>query len=491
MLLSELLSKIEYSGTFTERDIDDITNDSRRAHAGAVFVCIRGFATDGHLFALGAYAAGCRTFICERKIYELPHDADCIIVKNSRAALSKLSSKLRGEPSGELYVIGITGTKGKTTCALMIKKLLDGAGIPTGYIGSNGIQYGGLKIESANTTPESHIIQYYMRKMADAGIKVLAMEISSQALSMGRVSDVGIDAAIFTNFSPDHIGPHEHASLEEYFLAKKKLFDEYGVKTVFANADDECTDRMLTDCPANIITFSTESGADYTASSIRRYRDSSAIGVSFDCRAQDGTSRMRLAFPGRFNVHNALCAIAVARHLGVEWDKISALLEKISIDGRFESITSESGACFVIDYAHNGMSLSACLEALREYEPDRLICLFGSVGCRTQVRRIQMGRAASALADFSILTSDNPDTEDPMQIIGEIASQFESPSSYVAIADRESAIRYAVDMARSGDIILLAGKGHERYQIIRGSHVYFCEREIIEDELAKQALTKG
>lgn len=491
MLFTQLLEKTEYTGIALPIDVDHITNDSREARSGSIFVCVRGFATDGHLYALRAYENGCRAFVCERFPDMLPKDACVVIVKDSRRALALLSAELYRHPSKELTVIGITGTKGKTTTALMIKQLLDLVHIPCGYVGSNGIIFGSQRIDSANTTPESYKLQEYVRKMVDNGIKAVVMEISSQALKLDRTLGMSFDVTLFTNFSPDHIGPTEHHDLEDYFQAKKKLFDNFSARMVIANADDPKTDKMLADCKSEKFYYSVGGEANISAQSIGLLRSEKMLGASFDCIENGNIVPCSLAVPGEFNIHNALAAISVARVLGIDYNDITEALAKMNIEGRFEALCLPNGACFVIDYAHNGLSLRSALLALREYEPRRLFCLFGSVGCRTQVRRSQMGEVASRYADFSILTSDNPDTENPQSIIDEIAIQYSNPDSYISIPDRAEAIRYACSVAQNGDIVLLAGKGHERYQLINGKKQYFCEREIIEDCINSQQTVKN
>lgn len=491
MLLSKLLSKIEYTGSFADREITHITNNSLEATESSVFVCVKGFSTDGHLFASHAYANGCRCFVVQNSLDGLPADASVLKVSDSREALAYLSCELYENPSHELSVIGITGTKGKTTTALMIKQVLESTGIPTGYIGSNGISYGNCKFESTNTTPESCRLQMYLRKMADSGIKCVAMEVSSQALLLGRTLGIKFKACIFTNLSPDHIGAGEHPDFESYFNAKKKLFSEYECGTVIANADDGYTEKMLDACQADKIFYSISRASDYTADDIKLCRTESILGVSFTYNSSGKHVYCTLPVPGDFNIYNALSAVACAKLLGSDDEAISKALAKINIDGRFETILTPRGSCFIIDYAHNGLSLMSVLKSLRKYEPRRLICLFGSVGCRTQVRRIQMGEAAAKYADFSILTSDNPDTENPQDIIDEIATQFKDKSSYVSIPDRKEAIEFAYNTAKNGDIVLLAGKGHEKYQYIFGKREYFCEREIIEDCINSDILLKN
>ncbi len=490
MLLSTLLKKIEYSGNFTDCEIDFITNNSYEARQGSIFVCIRGFAADGHIYALSAYEKGCRVFVCEYAPESLPSDAMLIIVKNTRAALAYLSCELYGHPSRELIVIGITGTKGKTTTALMIKQMLDRADIPAGYIGSNGVIFGNRKLETANTTPESYKLQGYMRDMADSGIKAAVLEVSSQALKQSRVLGISFDITMFTNLYCDHIGPGEHDDWNDYFNAKKKLFDDFDAPTVIANADDPYTESILADCRARKIYYSVNKSTDYSAKDISLCRTRDMLGISFDCHCGGRAFPCSLAIPGEFNIHNALATFAAASSVGADPNFISQNFPTLKIDGRFETISAPNGACFVIDYAHNGISLESALSALREYEPSRLICLFGSVGGRTQIRRAQMGAVAAKYADLSILTSDNPNNENPQRIIDDIAEQFDDCSSYISIPDRREAIKYAVNIAKTGDIVLLAGKGHEKYQLVGGKKQYFCEREIIEDSIAELNIVK-
>ena len=483
MLLSTLLEKIEYFGSFVDCEVDHITNDSREARSTSVFVCIKGFSTDGHFFAQRAYDNGCRVFVCEYQPNNLSPDATVIVVQDSRKALALISCALYGNPSSELTVIGITGTKGKTTTALMIKQLLDKVGMPSGYIGSNGILFGNTKIEAVNTTPESYKLHYYMKQMLDCGMRAVVMEVSSQALKLNRVLGIDFDITVFSNLSPDHIGPGEHESVKDYFDCKKQLFDNFVSKVTIANADDEYTNDMLADCKNPKVYYSIYKVSDIKGSNIKLCRSNEILGVSFDCNINGEAIPCELSIPGEFNIHNALATLSVANALELDMNIASKMLSKMNIDGRFETLVTENGACFVIDYAHNGLSLKSALMALRRYEPTRLICLFGSVGCRTQVRRAQMGAVAAELADFSILTSDNPNTESPQAIIDEIALQYDAPSSYISIVDRKEAIEYALSIAQSGDIVLLAGKGHERYQLINNKNVYFCEREILQNNI--------
>ena len=491
MLFNELLKNIKCEKiinknniALTEIDITDICCDSRKAKANALFVCISGSLNDGHKYARAAYDMGCKIFVSERDL-SLPDDAIVIITNDSRIALATLSSSFFSEPAKELTVIGITGTKGKTTTSLLIYNILNANGIKTGYIGSNGVDYEDLHFTTLNTTPESYDIQYYMRKMVDAGVKVLVMEVSSQALMLARVHGIKFSICVFTNLYPDHIGKYEHPDFDNYKACKHSLFTDYDAEFVIYNADDPHASEVISGCGCPSKGIAVKGKADYTADTITYFRSPGNIGVSFTCHT-DGSSKksfpVSLAFPGESSVYNALTSIAVCRRLGIEYERICSAIQDTRIKGRYETIECPNGATVVIDYAHNGVSLEAALSALRIYEPNRLICVFGSIGGRTQIRRAELGLVASRNADFCIITSDNPDKEPPMNIIGEITTYFTSDSCpYKAIPDRKEAIEYALRNSTKGDIILLAGKGHETYQLIDGIREHFSESEIVHE----------
>lgn len=487
MKLQKLLEGIEgispIGGEIPDKNISDVFFDSRKAGGTGVFVCLRGSRSDGHLYAASAYEKGCRFFVAEQTL-DLPSDAFIFLCPDTRLALAKMSDNLFDHPSDELYIIGITGTKGKTTTALMVYNILNAAGLPCGYIGTSGIDYGDFHIEAVNTTPESYITQMYMRHMRLAGVKYLVMEVSSQALYMHRVHGVRFDTAVFTNLSVDHIGGSEHPSFEHYKNCKKSLFSDYGAKTVLINADDGYADEMASAVPpeTKVLRYALHTDADLRAATPTRYRHSDSLGISFPFTENAQKYEATLPLPGKFSVYNALATIAVCRECGVEMSEILKHLTSARVPGRFELVEAMPNVTFVIDYAHNEVSLTSALETLRQYEPKRLICLFGSVGGRTFGRRAEMGRVAASMADFCILTSDNPDGEDPMHIIKEISAEFgEASCPYVTIPDRAEAIRYAVSIASPGDIFLFAGKGHERYQLICGEKVPFCEKQILLD----------
>ncbi len=493
MLLSDLLKNIKYESASRDTEGIEVTSvcrDSRLVSEGSLFVCIKGAVSDGHDFARSAYSKGARIFLAQQPL-ELPEDAVVIVTDNTRIALAQCSAEFYKNPQSELFIVGITGTKGKTTTALAVYGILNSAGISSGYIGSNGVRFGTYSYRTANTTPESCDLFKYMRLMADAGVKCLVMEVSSQALYMNRVYGVEFDVCCFTNLYVDHIGGAEHPTFEHYRDSKRRLFTDFGAKTVIYNADDGYAEYMVGSSDAEKISVSLiDTAADLYASNVKLPDGESALSVSFDTNFGRNKASTAIPMPGTFSVYNGLMALAICRAAGLSIFTAAKIMPSISMEGRFESVNVIEGVSFVIDYAHNGASLEASLKALRDCSPKRLICLFGSVGGRTFNRRRELGTVAAALADLCILTSDNPDFEPPERVIDEIALCFEKPDScpYVKIPDRREAIRYAVKNAKKGDIILLAGKGHEDYQLINGKKLPFSERAIIleaAEELAR------
>lgn len=484
-----LLSKIKYSLSgnskveLLEAPIDRICRDSRTADMASLFFCIKGANFDGHDYAPSAYMNGCRLFVTEKEI-DLPSDALQITVSDSRIALAEVSAEFFGQPARELNIIGITGTKGKTTTALTAYHLLNAMGIKSGYIGSNGVEFDGHFFKTLNTTPESYDLQRYMRLIADSGVRFLIMEVSSQAIYMNRIHGIAFHTAVFTNLSIDHIGGSEHPSFEHYRDCKRRLFTDYGAKNVVYNADDPYADYMVGNCGARKLSCSLKGSADVTAVNLSKIKGTGRIGTSFSIVERGLYFPASVSSPGTFSVYNALLATAICRLAGADVASVAERLPSVSIKGRFEAITALPHAAFIIDYAHNGLSLTSALNALREYTEGRLICLFGSVGGRTKGRRQELGDAAAALADLSIITSDNPDSEPPEDVIADIEKSFTERGKqkgvhYVTFADRRDAIRYAVREARRGDVVLLAGKGHEDYQLIGGKEIPFSERAII------------
>jgi len=490
MKLTKLFEKIEYTvlaGDASAVDVSRIEYNSRRVRGGELFVCLPGAKFDGHDFAKSAYNAGCRAFLCERPL-DLPSDAFVAATPDTRSALAEISATFYDYPAKKLHIIGVTGTKGKTTTALLIQSILEGAGLPCAYIGSNGVIINGRHIETVNTTPESRELQHYFATMVEEGVTHAAIEVSSQALEHNRVQGLEFDVCIFTNLSPDHIGEGEHASFEEYRDAKRKLFTDYPVRLAVINADDKASEYMVRGTGVPAVTFSMKTDADFAGSSCDIYRDETSLGIAFNCENGGDVTRVMMRTPGLFSASNGLAAIAACSYFGVSAETAADILARTPVNGRFEVVDGLPGRTFIVDYAHNGLSLTSALNVLRQYDPTRLICVFGSVGGRTQVRRRELAEASSALADYSIITSDNPDFEDPSAITDEIVSYMDAGASYEVVIDRDEAVRRAVSMAEKGDIVLFAGKGHERYQLVRGEKVPFCERDIIKDECRAVAL---
>lgn len=464
-----------------DAEIEKLEYNSKKASPGTLFFCLPGARVDGHEFAPLAYEAGCRHFVVER-ILPLPDDAVQVKVAKSREALAYMSAEFYDRPADRLQLIGITGTKGKTTTSIMIKEALQMNGIRSAYIGSNGVIIGDDHYATANTTPESRDLHYYFSVMEKTGITHVVMEVSSQALNNYRTAGLKFDTAIYTNLSTDHIGPGEHSSFDDYRDAKRKLFTDYGAKNVIYNADDQNHAYMIRDVDANLISYGTGAGADFCASHIQPYRDETTLGIEFDVLSRGIAVRSRLRSPGEFSAYNGLAAISALSCCGIPTQKAVDALAKISIQGRFEIVEATPGITFIIDYAHNGFSLENALSVLRRYDPKRLICVFGSVGGRTYGRRRELAEAASKYADYSIITSDNPDYESPESVIDDILKYFDKSKIYTTVPDREEAVRLAVRIASEGDIILFAGKGHETYQLVCGEKLPFSERAIILDE---------
>ena len=477
MRLHEVLQNIDYIGGSDDR-VRRIEYNSRKACPGDLFVCLTGGKRDGHNYAEQAYENGCRMFLCERRL-DLPSDAVQAITPDTRAALAVISADFYGRPADRLHLIGITGTKGKTTTALLIAAILNAAGKNCAYIGSNGVIINGKRTETVNTTPESRDLHHYFNLMTNASVRYAVLEVSSQALAHHRVDGIRFEMVVFTNLSEDHIGQGEHPDFEDYRSSKRRLFSSHDAKTAVYNADDPAAEFMLDGFAGQRVSYGIRCQADYNAYDLSRYRTATTLGVDFYCRKGNRTEHVHLMSPGMFSVYNGLAAIAVCELFGISRDFSARVLQDTPVQGRFEVVPGIPGRTFIIDYAHNGLSLTNALKTLREYDPGRLICVFGSVGGRTKGRRKELAQAASALADYCIITSDNPDFEAPEDVVNDIASYMEVDSNYECIIDRRTAIFRAVQMAQDGGIILFAGKGHETYQLVCGNKQPFVEREVV------------
>lgn len=463
--------------------------DSRKVEEGCVFVCIKGANFDAHDVAEDAAKRKAAAIVMENEekaerlaktLGETKSETKIFLVKSTRNALSTLAAAHFGNPASRLLTIGITGTKGKTTTSYMVRETLLKSGIPCGLIGTIEIINGQEIIPSKNTTPESYVVQESFKKMADAGMKACVMEVSSQALMMGRVAGVNFDIGVFTNLSPDHIGDGEHKDFEDYKNCKKALFAQ--CKKGIFNADDVYFKEMSKDAKCEVITFG-HTDSDFKASDVKLENKGSSLGVSFKLSGKVN-NEIYVDVPGDFSVHNALAATAVAVTAGCEIDAIKASLSDIKVKGRVERVETGANYTMLIDYAHNGMSLESILTTLRAYNPKRLVCLFGCGGNRAKDRRFEMGEVSSRLADLTIVTSDNPRFEEPEDIIKDILVGVKRASGkYVTIADRREAIKYIIDNHEDGDVVVLAGKGHEDYQEIRGVKYPMDERVIVEEIL--------
>ena len=479
MKLSELLndSKIQYEITGNaDIEISDITFDSRKAENEVMFFCLVGAKVDGHDFALSAYQNGCRVFAVSKDI-ALPGDAVCVKFENTRQAMPHVAASFFGHPADKLRMVGITGTKGKTSIATMISACLNSCGLKCGNIGTSGIEYDGIKLEAKNTTPESLELQRILADMVKRGVEVCVMEVSSQALFNYRVDGIEFLCGVYTNLSPDHIGPTEHPDFEHYKNCKKRLFSmcRYGI----FNADDPYFADMTEGASCKVISYSLDSDGDYAAKNVIPFNIAKNLGMSFDAYCSGEKVSGSIPYPGKYSVLNALAVLAVCKTLGIDVAKAMTCLADIRVAGRFETVPFFEDRLFVIDYAHNEGSMRNLLESVRSYNPKRLVTVFGSIGDRTQNRRAGLGSVCNELSDFSVITSDNPGFEDPDKIIDEIASYFPDKSKYVKIADRKEAIEYIVKNSLPGDVVLLCGKGHEDYQLVCGEKVHFSEKEIL------------
>ncbi len=486
MQLSELLKEIPHRMDGAgDPEITDVVYDSRKAAPGCLFVCLRGASSDGHRFAPQAVAAGAAAVLAEEPL-DLP--VPVVLVEDSRRALAFASAAYFGYPARQLKVVGITGTKGKTTTSYMIRAILEAAGIQTGLIGTIGAVIGGAVIPTENTTPESYEVQKFLRRMVDEGCRCAVLEASSIGLKDHRVSGFVFDIGLFTNFSPDHIGGNEHASLEEYLHCKQMLFRQCRLGVV--NLDDPACGKMLEGHTCEVETYGFSEQAQLRAADERLVSRPGYLGVSFQLQGALEFP-VTVDIPGRFSVYNALAAVAVCRHFGVSAEAVQAGLRAVKVKGRVEPVPVPGDYTLLIDYAHNAVSMENILGTLREYEPKRLVCLFGAGGNRAKSRRYEMGEVCGRMADLSVITADNSRFEDVNDIIRDILTGMEKTGGkYTVIPDRKEAMRYCIEHAEPGDVVVFAGKGHEDYQEIKGVKYHFDEREVIAEILKELGLAQ-
>ncbi|MCI9440764.1 MAG: UDP-N-acetylmuramoyl-L-alanyl-D-glutamate--2,6-diaminopimelate ligase [Ruminococcus sp.] len=486
MELSQLLERLEYEVVqgSVRTEITTLINDSRKVEKGSAFVCISGAVSDGHKFAGEVVQKGAAALIVEKDV-EAPEEVTVIRVKDTRYALALMSASYFSYPADKLKVIGITGTKGKTTTTYMIRSILEDVGHKVGLIGTIEAIIGEKKIPAANTTPESYTIHKYFAEMVEAGCDSVVMEVSSQGLMLHRTAGIPFEIGIFTNLGHDHIGPNEHKDFEDYKRCKGLLFQQ--CRLGIANIDDPYFKEVFQGAACKVETFGLSEQADLRAENTHLVSRPGYLGVAYHV-----TGRMdfdvEIDIPGTFSVYNSLTAIAVCAHFGVPAEVIQKALKAAKVKGRIEMVKVSDEFTLMIDYAHNAMSLESLLTTLKEYHPSRLVCLFGCGGNRSKDRRYEMGEVSGRLADLSIITSDNPRFEEPQAIIDDIKIGIGKTSGrYVEICDRKEAIRYAIANGRPGDVIVLAGKGHEDYQEIKGVKYPMDERVLIAEVLEELA----
>lgn len=491
MKLSELASRLITSKLIGSGDIEitAMETDSRAAQAGSLFICLPGHTVDGHDFAPQAAERGASAFVVER---ELPHiAAPQLIVGSSRHAMAVLADYFYKQPSSSLHLIGVTGTNGKTTTTYLIEQILNDQQKPAGVIGTVERRYAGITEPMSGTTPEALQLQRYLAEMRDAGTQYCALEVSSHALEQGRVKGCRFRTAIFTNLTQDHLD--YHGTMERYAEAKGLFFSRLG--NVYAsdeaersyavlNADDPASEAFAKGTAADTILYGIDHEADVRASRIQI----TAQGTSFHVDTFAGSADITLKMVGKFNVYNALAAISAALIEGIAIEQIKASLEKMAgVPGRVESVSVGQNFAVIVDYAHTPDGLDNVLRAVKELAPPRIICVFGCGGDRDRTKRPIMGAIAAKYSDYAIITSDNPRTEDPELILRDVEAGLlqggVDKSRYELLVDRHAAIEKAVEMASPGDVVLIAGKGHETYQIIGGVTHPFDDRLVAKEAI--------
>ena len=492
MKLSQLMQEVPYQlvqGSL-DTEVQDIIYDSRKAAPGMLFVCIVGTQRDSHDYAADCVAKGVRVLVIQHDI-DLTGMADVTVlrVESSRYAMAVMSANLFGQPARQLTMIGVTGTKGKTTTTHMLKGVLEAAGRKVGMIGTNGVYFMGQHRATANTTPESYELQKLFREFVDAGCDTALMEVSSQGVMMDRVAGIHYNVGVFTNLSPDHIGPGEHASFEEYRSWKAQLFRRCDVGVV--NVDDPNTEALLEGHTCQLVTYGCKQPADWRAGTYELLRTEDFLGVTFPVTGPDETLQLRVNMPGEFSVYNALAALGVGKVLHLPDSAIHDGLATCQVKGRVELVPVSKQFTILLDYAHNEVSTESLLETLRAYNPARLVVVFGCGGNRSKLRRYGMGEICAKMADFSILTEDNNRFEAVEDILADIrvGMQKGNPDAkFVEIPDRLDALHYAVDHAQPGDLIAVIGKGHETYRDRMGEKTPFLERELLLEYAAEKGL---
>ena len=484
MKLSKILVGLENLKAKGDLDIDitGLESNSKNVKEGYLFIAIKGFSVDGHDYINNAIEAGAKAVMvqegCDLKKIKLPSDVTLIMAKDTRHALAICSCNFYDNPSRKFRLIGVTGTKGKTTTTFMIKEILEKAGYKVGLIGTIATYINGKMVsESSRTTPESIELQKIFAQMVEAGVEYVVMEVSSQSLKLHRVDGCDFNIVVFTNFSEDHISANEHPDMKDYFESKLKLFKmcDNGI----INVDDLQVSKIPKLFPdSNIMTYGIDNYCQMLAKDITITNSY----VDFRVKVSDKNERVKVDIPGRFSVYNALAAICVAKKIGVPSDKVIEALAEIKVPGRSEMVPNKREIPIMIDYAHSPESLQNILSAVKSYTKGRVISVFGCGGDRDKTKRPIMGEISGKIADFTFITTDNPRTESPEEIVKEIEEGIKkTKGKYKVVVDRKEAIKEAINMANKQDIIVLAGKGHEPYQEINGKKYPFDERIIVKE----------
>lgn len=477
MTLSKLLDRVEYETLPKDTEIKYITSDSRKAGPGTLFVCIKGLKTDGHDYARKAVQNGAAAIVCE-------HDLGLenqVITPDTHKAWGTISSNFFGRPSEKLKLIGITGTNGKTTITYLIKHILEKSGKKTGLIGTIHNEIGDMVIPAKHTTPDPYQLHALLSRMQKAGCEYVVMEVSSHALDQKRVEGCKFDVGVFTNLTQDHLD--YHGTMEEYYLAKKKLFDIS--KAAVINLDDKAGIRLYDEITCEKTGFSCEnSSGGFMAHGIKSSRHGAAYALLFD----GGLYKFKITMPGMFSVYNALAATAACNVLGISIEEIRESLEDMKgVPGRIEILETNTPYTVIRDYAHAADGIEKVLKAVKEFAEKRVVILFGCAGNRDRSKRPVMAEKAAQYADFCILTTDNPRDEDPLKIIEDAKAGFKKYATpYKIIPDRYKAISWALDFMEEDDILILAGKGHEDYQVLDYGTIFFDEKVIVKELLDKK-----
>ena len=516
MILSELVKGLTGARIMGDANrnaqIETVEIDSRSCRMGSIFVCVKGYVLDGHDYAEKALERGAEALVTDdfqhlrAKVLTWERGyvqgdnilwqgklIPVVVVGNARSAIAEIADVLAGHPSGSMNLIGITGTKGKTTTSYMMRSILTAAGRESGLIGTICNYIGEQRIATERTTPEANVIQPLLKKMVDAGIGDCVMEVSSQGLNLDRVGRCEFRVGLFTNLSRDHIGPTEHADMNEYAEAKAKLFKLS--KMAVINRDNDWSgfmiDRATAALGSEVYTFGMSEGCTFRAVNVLTHPDSVEYDLEEDLPASGNalnvlpgakTVHVRVPIPGRFSVYNSLGAYGAMRLNGIRQDACLEGLRTVAVSGKAEVVPTGRDFTVIIDYAHNPDSFTNILTTVKEFAK-RTVFLFGCGGDRNRPRA-QMGETAGRYADFSIITSDNPRSEDPASIVADLEAGIKpTGASYICIVDRREAIRYALTHALPGDVIILAGKGHETYQILKDRTIHFDEREVVREVL--------